>query len=149
MPIKDVAAQAASLANDYGATKGPNAPANFELEIWVGDPMTDDAYEMPNTTDIDGVVTPNGYAPLTVANNGTNFPAPDATTGMLTTPPLTGFAASTAEWPDRGTHWLLRDPVTGAAWDCARFARGQRVNITEAGVTPQPVLSIYYNDLTE
>lgn len=148
MPIKDVAAQVASLSNDYGATKGPNAPVNLDVEIWVGDPLEAGSYEMPATTDIDGVVTANGYASVTVPNDGTTWNAPDPVTGELLSNPIT-FPTSTAEWPDTGTHWLLRDTATGDAWDCAAFERTQRVNVNEAGVTPKPILSIFYNNLTE
>lgn len=135
MPIGDVAAQNASLANDYGATKGPNAAASFSLELWAGDPGN-------GGVQMDAA---GGYAPVTVTNDGTNFPAPDG--GQIVAAVQT-FATPTGEWtaggnPDVATHWLLRDTATGAAWDYG--ALGDEISVEAAGtaVTVQPV--IFYN----
>jgi hypothetical protein len=135
MPLMDTAAQNASLDNDYGATKGPNAPASLSLELWAGDP-TNGGVQM------DAV---GGYAPPTVTNDGTNFPP--AADGAKTCAAIS-FGTSTGEWlaggnPDVATHFLLRDTATGTAWDTGQL--GDEISVEAAGteVTVQPV--IFYN----
>lgn len=152
----DLTAQCASLANDFGATKGPNAAVSFWVELWVGSPDAG-GHQMPSTTtvvdddtDVESTV-PNGYARAVLANNGTNFPAADPTTGVLETPPVEGFPTSTAEYPDSATHWVLRDTATDAIWQWAAFPADAQITISDAGVRPRPSLSIFYNpfhDLT-
>lgn len=152
--IGSIAAQCASLANDYGATHGPNSPASFTVGLLIPDPVNFGALiEMPTTTTLIDEDTgaestvANGYARATVANDGSTFPAPDPTTGELTSVPIEGFPAATAEYPDTATHWALYDATTGDMWDYAEFPQSERITIAEAGVTPRPVLSIFYNDL--
>lgn len=143
MPIRSVAAQVASLKNDYGTSRGANAPASWELAIFTSDPMTGGT-EMPTTTG--GVA--NGYARVTVANTDANFPAPDPVTGELVATAIV-MPTSLAAYPATGTHWQLFAVGTGDAWDCAAFAATDRVVVTGAGAAPRPVLSIFYNELTE
>lgn len=151
MPIRDVTAQAASLANDYGATHGPHSPSSFELALYLGDP-NDDGVEVPDTTVLvnedtgDESTVPNGYAPAHVPNDGDHFPAPDPNTGVLTTSPV-AFPISTAEYPDTVTHWLLRDPATGAGWDTGQLPQEEQMVIESAGVTPRVALALFYNPL--
>lgn len=145
----DVAAQSASLANDYGATRGINAPTSFELALFIGDPTGDGVEVDDETTLVDedtGVetVVANGYARITVANDGTNFPPADAE-GVLTTPVLT-FPVSLEEYPDAVTHWQLY-AAGDVAWDSGALPRDQRITIDAAGVTPRLTLSIFYNPL--
>jgi hypothetical protein len=148
--IGSLAAQCASLANDYGATHGPNSPTSFEVALLIVDDDTGGLVEVPTTTDVEdedtGVATTvaNGYARATVANDSTTFPAPDPATGVLTTPPIIGFPASTAEYPGDVVAWALYDG--GVLWDWNYFATGQRITVSDAGIVPMPVLSIYYND---
>lgn len=149
----DLAAQIASLKNDFGASKGPNAAAAFAVELWIGSP-DGGGQEMPTTTvltDDDGVETTvaNGYAPAPLTNNGTNFPVPDADSGILETPLVAGFPTSTAAYPAAVTHWVLRDTATGAIWHAAAFPADQRITVGAAGVKPVPVLSIFYNPITD
>lgn len=146
MPIKDLAAQSASLDNDYPGPSGGYVPATLDVEIWVGDPLGS-GYEMPATTDVDGVDTANGYASVNVSNDATTWLDADVD-GTKTSNPI-AFPASTAAYPDTGTHWLLRDPATSAAWDCGAFTATDRVVVDAPGVTPNPVVSIFYNNLTD
>lgn len=128
MPIRDVAAQNASLDNDYGATHGPASPDAHELALFAGDPMTD------------GVeITGAGYAPAAVSNDSA-WPAADNGSKSRDVT----FAAPTGEW-DEATHWLLRDPVTGAGWDCAPF--DEPLDVTAASDTgPLVTVQIFHPD---
>jgi len=144
MPLMDTAAQNASLDNDYGATKGPNAPASFRLRLWVGDP----------TNGGEELAASGGYAPAGgVTNDGANFPP--AADGSKTAAPQS-FGTSTGEWglykvvngvtelvPDVATHYSLEDEATGTAWDTGQL--GDEISVEAAGteVTVQPV--IFYN----
>lgn len=145
----DLSAQCASLANDYGATHGANAPSTFTLALFIGSPLDDEGYEVPTTTVLvdedtgaESTVS-NGYARANVANNGTNFPPADPETGVLTTPVLS-FATSTNEYPEAVTHWQLYGPGD-VAWDSGELPRDQRITVDDTGVTPRLSLSIYYN----
>lgn len=141
-PIRDLAAQCGSLANDYGTAHGAGSPATFEVAIFHGDPMGAGT-ELAATTD--GMA--NGYARVTVANTDAVFPAPDPVTGQLTTTPIV-FDTATLDWPLVGTHWALI-AAGDVMWDCAAFRRTERVVVNVAGVTPAPVLVVFYNNLTE
>lgn len=150
--IGSLAAQCASLANDYGATHGPNSPASFEVALFIVDDDNGGLIEVPTTTEVEdedtGVVSTvaNGYARAPAPNDGTIFPAPDPATGVLTTPPIPGFPASTAEYPGDVVAWALYDAATQAEWDWNYLAKGQEITVTDAGIVPMPVLSIYNND---
>jgi hypothetical protein len=149
MPIRDIPARCASLANDYGASHGANAPDEFEVALFIGDPNGDGVEVDVDTTLVDEdtgleTVVPNGYAPATVDNDGTVFPAADPDTGVLTTPLVT-FPVSLEEYPGTVTHWLLRDPVTGDGWDTGALPHDETITVAAAGVTPRLVLSIFYN----
>lgn len=147
MPLKSLTAQAASLDNDYGSTRGPNAPASLIFRIFVGDPMGD-GVEMPATTDIDGVPTANGYAPVTVPNDDATWLPADVTDGSKATNPLT-FPTSLAPYPEIGTHMQVEDAATGAVWDCVALAATDRVVVAAAGVAPRPIFTVFYNDKAE
>lgn len=100
--IRDIAARNASLANDYGATKGPNAAASHQFAVFEGDPNGD------------GVeLTGGGYARVTLVNDGTVWPAPVG--GQLTIDvnlPLTGEPVGI------GDHFALFDAADGTTcWD--------------------------------
>lgn len=85
----------ASLANDYGADHGSNSPSSMDLCLY--------------TTDVDsgGVeFSGAGYSAATVANNGTNFPAPSG--GEIVCPPIAVFTP-TEDITDVPTWWYLRD----------------------------------------
>lgn len=146
MPLKDPAAQAASLDNDYGATKGPQAPGSLRLRIFIGDPLAD-GYEMPDTTlDDTDTAVPNGYAPVVVPNDGSTWQAANPIDGSKTSYPIT-LPDSTYAWPDTGTHWQLEDADTGVVWDCCEFAETDQLVVDDAGFTPRPVLTVFYNNL--
>lgn len=149
MPIRDVAAQNASLDNDYGATHGPNAPAVHYLALFSGDPMVDVAegggVEIASTTDVDdgagGTTTvANGYARVAVANDAT-WAAADG--GRKETVDPVQFADALAEWPATVTHFALLD-AGGVMWDCAPLA--DPVDVTGAGPGPAVVPAIFFDD---
>lgn len=150
MPIRDVAAQRRSLMNDYGSSHGSNAPASFVVDLLTPDPLSpSDLIVMPTTsvvvddvTDAESTVA-NGYAPVTVSNNDATFPAPDAE-GILSSAPVS-FPTSLAEYPGPAVAWQLTDPATGDVWDWAPFPDSERIDVTDAGTTPAPVLVIFYS----
>lgn len=146
----DVAAQNASLDNDYGTTHGPNAADSFELALFIGDPLADGT-EVESITEVDtfdGEGAPtgtelveNGYARAAVAH-GDFAPAVD---GEKSTPDPVPFPDALAEWPGPATHWQLYDADTGAAWDSGEFAE-DGLDVTGPGAGPLVRLSIYYAD---
>lgn len=96
--LVDELARNASLDNDYGTTRGPNAADSHEVAL-----LDTDGLEVDSTT-------APGYARATVV------PAdwPPAEEGQKTV--VVTFAAPTDEWtPVAG--WQLIDPATGAVWD--------------------------------
>ena len=83
----DSAAQVKFLLNNFGATKGANAPASHVLHLFGSD----------------GTQLTTGYTPPTITNNGTSWPAP-------TNPPLVGATVTityTATLTQPATHWAL------------------------------------------
>jgi hypothetical protein len=143
MPIRDVAAQNASLDNDYGATHGPNAPDSHELALFDADP-TVDGVELADTTEVDdgagGTTTvANGYARVTVTNDAT-WAAADG--GRKETVDPVQFADAVAAW-ETARYWALIDPVTGYVWDCAPLAAP--VDVSVAGPGPAVVPAIFFD----
>lgn len=106
MPV-DPEAQSASLANDYGASKGANAPASHDLYLYAGHPQAG------------GVQLTTGYTAPTITNDGTSWPAPSGglLTGAAVTINYTGTLASPA------THWALVGS-DGFVWDAAEVPEG-------------------------
>lgn len=100
--IRDIGPRNASLANDYGATKGPNAAASHQFAVFEGDPS------------VDGVeLTGGGYARVTLPNDGTVWPAPVG--GQLT---ITVDLPLTGEPTGIGDHFALFDAADGTScWD--------------------------------
>lgn len=127
MPIRDVAAMNASLDNDYGTTRGPNAAASHDLALFVGDPLTD------------GVeVTGGGYARATIAAADW-APAAD---GMKETTAPVALPNTTAEWPDAATHWAL---FAGTVmWDCGPLT--EPLEVTGASAGPLVAVAVFYDD---
>lgn len=131
MPIKDIAAMNAFLDNNYGPTRGPNAPDNLECALFNGDPQ-DDGIELDPTDN-------PGYAPAAVdQDTAWAGAAAGATTALVQ------FDDPTDAWADEATHWLLRDPDTGVGWDCAALL--DPLDITDAGDGPQIAVTILYAD---
>ena len=131
MTLLSTAAQNASLDNDYGATKGPNAPAAHQLALFNGDPLLGGT-ELTAT---------GGYARVTVTNNGTTWPA--ASSGEKTSAAIT-FPTSTAAWSDTATHWVLYDDADGTtAWDCGVL--NEELAVVAASTVAQTTLTIFYN----
>ena len=135
MALLDVAAQNASLDNDYGANKGPNSPAALELALFNGDPAN-------GGVEMDAA---GGYAAVSMSNDGTNFPTAADGQKICATQ---NFAPSTDQWtaaglPDVATYWALRDPASGALWDTGQLAAEISVEASGTNVSVQPI--IFYN----
>jgi hypothetical protein len=127
MPIRDVAAQNASLDNDYGLAHGAGSPDAHELALFNGDPM------------FDGVeITGPGYTPAPVPNDAT-WPDADGGAKAITVQ----YDASTDEW-DEATHWALRDPDTGVIWDCGALT--EPLDVTGPGDGPLVTATIFHPD---
>lgn len=138
MPILDAAARLRSLQDDYGPTRGPNAPDSYTVELWVGDPSLAGSYQMPATTTLeDSTVVANGYAAPTVLSD--NFAPDELGIGVRVQ-----FPDATEEWPDTATHWLLRDTVTGEGWDYALLATP--LDVTAPGPGPAVDVTVFYDD---
>lgn len=134
MALVSIAAQNASLDNDYGAAKGPNAAASHEVALYQGDPVN-------GGVELDAA---GGYARPTVTNDGTSWAA---AAGGAKTSAVVGFADATAEWtvagvPAVATHFLLVDATTGDFWDSGLL--GDEVSVEAAGPGPSVQLTIYY-----
>ena len=124
MPIRDIVAMNASLANDYGATHGPNAPEEHELAIFDGDPSVEgvEVAEQPRAT----VTNDAGWADPENGQVARVVPVqmPDAT------------AAYDADY------WALI--AGGVMWDYGPLT--EPLEVTEAG--PGPLVSpvIFYDE---
>lgn len=132
MPILSVEAQGESIDNDY-------TTRDCELELWDGDP------EEAGSAELDPVDCP-GYAPAAVPASAW----PVAVDGLKVSDVIQ-FPDATAAWEVTGTHWVLRDPLTGYGWDfgIARDEAGQPIDITEAGNGPAMRLRIFYDNNVE
>lgn len=124
MPILDVAAQNASLDNDYGVNHGPGSPDSHDLALFTDHP----AYG--------GVeVTGPGYARVTVA--AADWPDADGGAKSVTKT----FPDPTDAWTD-GAYWVLFDVST--AWDYAPLT--EPLNVTGPGAGPLVTITIYHPD---
>lgn len=132
MALVSIEEQNLSLDLYYGANKGSIAASAHELALFVGDPS------LGTSTELTAV---GGYARVTIANNGTNWPA--ATGGAKTSAPVT-FADPTGAWPDVPTHWQLFNADTGDAGDSGVIPETSPVVVTGAGVGPSLALTVYY-----
>lgn len=130
MPLVDTGAMDASLANDYGDTRGPQAADSHTLELWYGDPRLDGSVQLDTAV--------GGYAAPTV--NPGDWEAP--TGGAIRVTVV--FADATDAWSDPATHWALRGDDT-FLWDADALT--DALVVTGAGsVTPVNVV-IYHADL--
>lgn len=135
--VLDVAAQNASLDNDYGATKGPNAATAHQFALYAGDPQL-------NGVELDAA---GGYARVVIPNDGTSWPDA-AANGAKTAAPVT-LPAATGEWtvggaPAVATHFVLIDNADGVTgWDSGRL--DSPISVDVAGVTGSASPTVYYN----
>lgn len=129
MPIRDVAAQNASLDNDYGASTGPNAPGSHELALYSGDPLTDGV-------ELDSGDCP-GYARVLLAQAGWPAASGGEKSRLVTFPDATG------EWSMVATHWALV-ATGGVFWDCGEMP--VPLVVTGAGDGPQVEVTVFYNN---
>ena len=127
--IRDVAAQNASLDNDYGATHGPHSPSAHELALFNGDP-TATAVELA----ADG-----GYARVSLPNDGTSWPGADGGATSVTA----DFPFSTGAWSDTATWWALYADDGTTMWDCGPLE--QEISVDQAGEGITVTVTVYYN----
>lgn len=141
MPIRDTAAQNKSLDNDYGATHGPNAPTNFEVALFIGDPMLD-GIEVTPTSETEAGTVANGYLRADLANDASWAAAVD---GLKTTAASVQFPTTLAEYPGTVTHFALIDAADSTTmWDCAPLV--EPLDVTSAGAGPAVSLTVFYDD---
>jgi hypothetical protein len=136
MALVSIPAQNASLDNDYGATKGPNAAAAHEVALYAGDPLT-------GGVELDSA---GGYARPVVSNDGTTWAAAD---GGAKTSAVVTWDVSTAEWTSAGDpavadYFLLIDSATGDFWDSGLLS--DPISVDAAGATPSAVLTVFYDN---
>lgn len=132
MTLLSPAAQSASLDNDYGANKGPNAAAAHELALFNGDPRL-------GGTEL---TSDGGYARVVITNNGTNWPG---ASGGSTTSAQQTFAASTDAWSDTATFFVLYDHADGTtAWDSGELA--DEISVETSGTEVATSVTVYYED---
>jgi hypothetical protein len=129
MPIRDQGAMERSLDNDYGPTRGPNAPDSFEVML-----LDATGEEIPGTTE--GVA--NGYARPTHPND-----AWLAATGGAKVSEVVTFAAPTGAW-ETAYYWALRDPLTGLVWDYSPLT--EPLDVTGPGTPVTLVMTVFYED---
>lgn len=144
MPILSVAAENASLDNDYGATCGPNAAAAHQVALFIGDPAGD-GFEVPDTTETEEfpLGTPNGYERVTILNDGTIWGA--AADGQKVTLAPVEFPDALEAYPGTVTHFVLFDDADGVTgWDCAPLLDPK--DVTSAGDPVQVSLTLFYAD---
>jgi hypothetical protein len=134
MPIISTEAMNASLANDYGPTRGAQAADNLELGILTGDPRF-------GGVEFDSA---GGYTRLPV-DQDTDWATP--ADGKITA--LLQFPDSTDAWTvagdvAQGTWWQLYDADTGDAWD--GDALDEAIVVTDAGSFAVMPVTVYHPD---
>lgn len=144
MPIRDQGAMERSLDNDYGPTRGPNAPDNLTVHMFNGDPTTPEGYEISDHSEVDdgdgGIESvPNGYAPVPMSNDNW-LPSSG---GIKLSDPNPLFGPPFEEW-DTVTHWAIKDPATGLWWDSAPLST--ELDVTGPGGSVELQLAIFYDD---
>ena len=131
MPIRDVAAMNRSLDNDYGTTRGPNAPASHNLRLYAGDPITD------------GVeASGGGYAAQNIAPADW-LPAADGEKSLAA---VVEFPVPTGSWGPTITHWALTGVGDGGLmWDTGILA--DPLDVTGPGERgPLVRVTVFYDD---
>lgn len=137
MGLKSIAARNASLANDYGASTGPNAAAAHEVAFYAGDPEN-------GGVELDSA---GGYVRPLLVNDGTSWAAP---AGGAVSSVIVDLPTSTDEWtvggfPAVADYFLLIDSTTGDEWDTGLLA--EPISVAAAGETPHAQLTVYYENL--
>lgn len=130
MPLGSVTAMNASLDNDYGTTRGPNAADSHELALFAGDPLD-------GGTEIVG----NGYARVEI------LPADWAGSAdaQKSTISVAQFPDATDEWSETVTHFALIDGADSVTlWDSAPL--DEPIDVTAAGPGPAVLPTVFYAD---
>lgn len=131
---RSIAAQNATLDNDYGTTRGPHTPAVLEVALSGSRELAD---EISTTTEVDDGLggtefVANGYARGTHSSDDW-LPAADA---AKTTSVPVSFGTPTEAW---GTlrYALLLEPGTDAVWDVVKL---NETEVTTGAGTPVTAL---------
>jgi len=128
VPILDDAAANASLAGDFGDDRGPNAPDSHMVELWDGDPTLETSAQLSG----------NGYAAVEIDPADWSAPVGRTVTASVV------FPAPTGAWTT-ATHCVLRDPVSGLAWDYGQLA--EPAEVTEAAAAgPTVTVAVFYDN---
>lgn len=129
MVMLSASARNASLLNDYGSTKGANAPTALRVCLFIGDPRL-------------GVeLTGGGYTPVVVDNDDTYWTS--APEDGVMSPESVEFVFT--DTPDGiATHWAFRDDATDDLWDTGQ--RAEQVIIPEGGASATLVCTVNYAD---
>lgn len=128
MAIIDVEAMNASLANDYGPTRGPQAADSHEIALY-------DAHPWQGGVEIEG----DGYTRATILPADWSVPEDGATSADG----LFGAPTGPGDW-DQATHWVAVDPATDVRWDAD--ALSEPLVVTAGGTAPQITVTVYHPD---
>lgn len=128
MPLLSVDAMNASLDNDYGTTRGPNAADSHELML------------LDESPEFDGVeITGGGYARPAVAPE--DWDAADGGSKGV----FVQFADATGAWSAPAKYWALVDAADHTTvWDYA--ALNEVLVVSEAGPGPGIQVTAFYAD---
>lgn len=137
MPIRDIVAMNRSLDNDYGTTRGPNAPAGHLLALFVSDPML--SVENGGNIECSAASHP-GYARVSVAPENW-LPAANGRKDLAAPKQ---FPATTGEWDPEPEYWALYDSAGAVMWDCGPLS--DPLQVTGAGSGPLVSVSVFYDD---
>jgi hypothetical protein len=137
MALLDIGPQNASLDNDYGSTKGPNAAVSHLFALYAGDPATGVGVEL----DIAG-----GYDRVAMPNDGTSWPT--AAADGAKTAAAVQLPTSTGPWtvggsPAVATHFVLLAPDGVTRWDSGRL--DTPISVDAAGADIQATPTVYYD----
>ncbi len=103
MSLGSVKAQNISLDACYGSNHSSEWPSTIYLHLFVSDP-TQGGVELTSA---------GGYAPVSVTNNSTNFPA--ASGGQKKNGTLISFGSSSGAWSGPADYWWFTDAAAGVA----------------------------------
>lgn len=120
MSLGSIVASNISLDACYGDAASSVWPSTLWLHLFVSDPTAGGAE----------LTSAGGYAPISIANNSTNWP--DASGGQKTNGALFAYPASTGPWSGPADFWWLSDAPAALPAPGAPTVTG----VGAAGVTP-------------
>lgn len=127
----DTVAQSAALDAMLGAAASSSMPTSFEVALFTDHPVLG-GMELTST---------GGYARVTVANNGTVFPA--AVSGLKTSTTVS-FGSSSDAWSDTAPYAVLIDAADSTTqWFAVLL--DDEVTVDAAGTSVSVELKIFWN----